>query len=116
MRGYEALVIFSSLGASAALQGGKTLFEEAVRKHGGKVLNRSELGKRLTGYSLKKAKEGYFVSFAFELPPEKIDALKQALQLTEDILKFTITKKLKAGKLLRSKPSQSQVLSTTGKR
>ena len=116
MKQYEALVIFPSQAASELLQGGKGAFEEVVKKHEGKILSRSELGKRFIGYSIKKAKEGYFASFVFELSPEKVDSLKRSLQLTEDILKFTIVKKAKVGELLRSKPVQSQTVSTAEKR
>ena len=116
MKLYEALIVFPSQGASELLQGGKSIFEEAVKKHEGKILNRGELGKRVTGYSLKKAKEGYFVSFVFELPPEKMDSLKRSLKLTEDILKFTIIKRSKVRQLLRSRPVQSQIVTAAEKR
>ncbi|MBI4394572.1 MAG: 30S ribosomal protein S6 [Candidatus Omnitrophica bacterium] len=108
MKAYEALVIFPSQNMGEALQsGGRNAFEELVKKEGGKVLSRTELGKRLLGYTIKKAREGYFVSFVFELSPEKMDGLKKLLQLAEDILKFTITVKPKVTLTRPSKPATS---------
>ncbi len=89
-------MIFPSQALGEALQGGgKNGFEETLKKHEGKVISRSELGKRFLGYSVKKTREGYVVSFVFELPPAKMSEFKRSLQLAEDILKFTITIKPK---------------------
>ena len=96
MRSYEALVIFPAQTPGESIQDGKNVFEDTVKKHEGKVVTRNELGRRLLGYTVKKQKEGNFVSFVFELAPEKTDAFKRALQLSDEILKFTITKWEKA--------------------
>jgi ribosomal protein S6 len=90
---YEALVIFPSQTASDVLSDGKNAFEETVKKFEGKILNRSELGRRPLGYSIKKSREGYFAAFDFDLMPEKMDPLTRALHLSESILKFMILKK-----------------------
>ena len=96
MKTYEALIIFPSQTLVEGLQGGgKNGFEEVIKKHEGKVVSRTELGKRFLGYPVKKAREGYVVSFVFELSPEKMEGFKRSLQLAEDILKFTITIKPK---------------------
>lgn len=104
MRTYEALVIFPSQVAGDLHQDAKNLFEEAVKKCEGKILNRTELGKRPLGYPIKKATEGYFVSFAFELLPDKMGPLRQSLQLVEGILKFTMIQKPKIELPRLSKP------------
>lgn len=90
---YEALVIFPSQAAAEPLSEGKNAFEEAVKKHEGKILNRSELGRRLLGYVIKKSREGYFAAFDFELSPEKVQPLTHALRLSDAVLKFTIIRK-----------------------
>ena len=100
MRTYEALVIFSP--AVTGLDS-KNTFEELVKKFEGKIVNRTEMGKRLIGYTVKKSKEGYFVAFDFELPQDKMDALKRALDLSEDVLKYTLIKKGKAKLALLAK-------------
>ena len=95
MKMYEALVIFPFQTGLELQQGVKNAFEEAVKKHEGKIVNRTEMGRRLLGYRIKKANEGYFVSYAFELTPDKAEALKKSIQLSEDILKCTIVCKPK---------------------
>ena len=100
MKSYEALIIFPAQFLGESLQDRKNIFEDIVKKHEGKITNRNELGRRPLGYTVKKQKEGSFVSFVFELEPSKADAFRRSLQLTEEILKFTITKKEKAGQIL----------------
>ena len=95
METYEALVIFPSQAAAEPLSDGKNAFEEAVKKNEGKILNRTELGRRLIGYAIKKSREGYFAAFDFELSPAKVEPLTHALRLSEAILKFTLVKKPK---------------------
>ena len=95
MEKYEALIIFPSQAAAEPLSEGKNPFEEAIKKFEGKVINRSELGRRSIGYPIKKAREGYFAAFDFELTPDKVEPLTRALRLTETILRFTIVKKRK---------------------
>ena len=95
METYEALIIFPSQAAAELLSDGKNAFEETVKKLEGKILNRSELGRRTFGYPIKKLREGYFAAFDFELLPAKVEPLTHALRLSEAILKFTIVKKPK---------------------
>lgn len=110
-------MIFPSQTIGEGLQGGgKNGFEEVVKKHEGKVLNRSELGKRFLGYPVKKVREGYFVSFVFELAPEKMDGLKRSLQLAEDILKFTLIVKPKVTFTRSAKPTSGHAVQVSEKR
>jgi ribosomal protein S6 len=92
---YEALIIFPSQAAAEPLSEGKNAFEELVKKFEGKILNRTELGRRLLGYPIKKSREGYFAAFDFELSPDKIQLLTHGLRLSEAVLKFTIVRKQK---------------------
>lgn len=92
MKKYEALVIFPP---SVTGLDGKNSFEELVRKNGGNITNRVEMGKRFLGYTVKKSKEGYIAGFDFELSPEKVIELRRLLDLSEDILKYTLVLKEK---------------------
>ena len=87
MKKYEALIIFSP--AITGLDT-KNSFEELIKKSGGNILNRLEMGKRFLGYPVKKSKEGYVVAFDFELSPDKMTEFRRSLDLTEDILKYTV--------------------------
>ena len=112
METYEALVIFPSQAAAEPLSDGKNAFEDLIKKYEGKILNRTELGRRLLGYVIKKTREGYFASFDFELAPDKIQPLSYALRLSEGVVKFTIVRKAKprAARRLKvaSKPKPAQ--------
>ena len=101
MKTYDALVIFPP---EVTGLDGKNAFEDLVKKNDGKILNRTEMGKRFLGYTVKKAKEGYFVAFDFELNPDRVDALKRLLDLSEDVIKYTITVKPKQKNLLSKHP------------
>ena len=92
MKKYDALIIFPP---SVTGLDGKNSFEELVKKNGGSILNRVEMGRRFLGYPVKKSKEGYVVGFDFELGPEKMGELRRTLDLSEDILKYTIVIKEK---------------------
>jgi len=116
LKTYEALVIFPSQTALEGHQDPKNSFEEIVKKHEGKVLNRTELGKRLLGYPIKKSKEAYVVSFVFELSPDKAEAFRRSLQLTEGILKFTIVTKSKVDLDRHFKPVPSPAVQTSERR
>jgi small subunit ribosomal protein S6 len=94
LRPYEALVITRTAGDASK----KSTFEDLVKKHGGKVLNQNDLGKRLLGYEVKKTKDGFVASYDFELGPDKVDGFKRSLQLAEDVLKYTLVLKPKPPK------------------
>lgn len=87
MKKYDSLIIFPP--ATTGLDS-KNSFEELVKKNGGSISNRTEMGKRFLGYPVKKSKEGYVVAFDFELEPAKMVELRRSLDLSEDILKYTI--------------------------
>ena len=95
MKTYEALVIIPPQLAGETLDRTKSIFEEAVKKHGGSVTNRLEIGRRPLGYVIKKSKEGFVTSFDFQVDPAQAGELSKTLRLAEDIVKFTIIEKPK---------------------
>ncbi len=107
MKKYDALIIFPP---SVSGLDSKNSFEELVTKNGGTITNRTEMGRRFLGYPVKKSKEGYVAAFDFELSPDKMGELRRSLDLSEDILKYTIVIKEKnkaAAKL--GAPSEKKV-------
>ena len=92
MKKYDALIIFPP---SVTGLDGKNSFEELIKKNGGNILTRTEMGRRFLGYPVKKSKEGYVVAFDFELSTDKMGELRRSLDLSEDILKYTIVIKEK---------------------
>jgi len=92
VRTYEGLIITPIAGA-AGTKDESANFESLVKKHGGNVLSRNDLGKRFLGYTVKKTKEAYVTGYDFELSPEKVEPLFKDLRLSENVLKFMITLK-----------------------
>ncbi len=103
MRTYEIVSFFTPQMAGEVLQQGKSVMEAIVQKQGGKIINVTDLGKRMLGYRVKKMNEGYCLVFDCELEPSSVSGLKHALQLSEEILKFTVVTKVvaKAGTFKR---------------
>ena len=99
MKTYDCLVIFPPTVSGLDT---KNAFEELVKKNGGQILNRIEMGKRFLGYPVKKSKEGYLAAFDVELEPGQMGELRRSLDLSEEILKYTIVikEKSKAAKKL----------------
>lgn len=116
MKTYEVLIIYPPQTLGEGQHDSKDIFEGIIKKHEGKVLNRTELGRRPLGYVVKKSREGHLVSFFVELPPNQLDAFKRSLQLAEGILKFTVVVKSKTELLRPAKPIAAQSVHTSEKR
>lgn len=99
LKTYDCLVIFPPTVTGLDT---KNAFEELVKKCGGQILNRIEMGKRFLGYPVKKLKEGYLAAFDVQLDPAQMGELRRSLDLSEEILKYTIVikEKSKAAKKL----------------
>ena len=64
MKSYEALIILPTQLVGDTTQSGKNIFEDLIKKHDGKIVSTTELGKRLLGYTVKRQKEGNVISSA----------------------------------------------------
>ena len=104
MKKYEILLMLPIHTGAELQQADTSAFETALTKQGGKILHRTDMGRRFLGYIVKKTKEAQIVSFDFELSPDKINELRRALLLEEGILKFTLIVKPKIGFPAPEKP------------
>lgn len=72
-----------------------TLFGELTKlfeEHGGKVLMEDRWGRRGLAYPVRGAKEGSFVIYYLELPPEKIKELDQSLRILKGVLRHLMVR------------------------
>lgn len=92
MKNYENIVIFDSGLGEEEVKGKVEEITKIVDKHKGKVKTTDIWGKRIFAYPIKKKREGFYVLFGMELPPESIGALKKELDLKEEILRYFILK------------------------
>jgi len=94
MRLYEGLIIFVPEASVEARKKHLELFEGLVAKHGGAIRNKTDWGKKLIGYSLRKNRDGYILIYEFEVAPAAIFEIERALTLDQDVLKHMITVKV----------------------
>lgn len=92
MTQYEALIIFPPEETPDAAKEEEKRFEEALRRLGGRSLEKREWGRRPLGYSLRKFREGRLVLWNVEIEGSQVGELKKSLALDEKILKATLTR------------------------
>lgn len=94
MKNYDVLLIFPPDETPDQRQANLKTIEDLVKKFSGTVTQKIELGKKVLGYSLRKFREGYVWAIELQVHPSKIQEVRNALQLQENLLKFMITIKV----------------------
>lgn len=109
MRGYEGLFIFPPEAAPEARKDQLEKLKELIQKFGGSLSHTEEWGKRPLGYAIRKFREGHMVVHHFQLDSLKTNELRKALELQEDLIKYTlVTKALdKKGPTKEREPSKA---------
>ena len=93
MRSYEGLFIFAPEATTDVRKNQLKNLDDLVAKFKGKVIQKTEWGKKPLGYPVKKFREGYIVVVDYQLDSLKQSEFRNLLLLQEDILKFMITTK-----------------------
>lgn len=91
MKSYEGMFIFPPEAAPEARKAQDKALDDLIKKFEGKILQKTEWGRKPLGYPLKKFREGHFVILDFQLPPLKMNEFRKALELQGDLLKFMLT-------------------------
>lgn len=100
MKSYEAIFVFPPISTPDERKAQDKAVDTQIEKFKGKILQRTEWGKRSLGYVVKRFREGLFVFVEFEMGPEGVNDLRKALEVNPDLLKYTVTvKDPKAGKV-----------------
>ena len=92
MRKYEGLFIFPAQEAAEALKAQDKHLEEMVRRFGGRTLEHRDWGRRALGFPVKRAREGRFVVWNFEMEPARMGEFRKAVELEESLLKATLVR------------------------
>lgn len=66
--------------------------EDILAKNGGEVTTKDEWGKRKLAYQIKKLDYAIYVYFELNLPAEAIDKIERQLNITNEVLRYLITK------------------------
>lgn len=59
---------------------------------GGEILKREDWGKRRLAYPITKFTEGFYSVLQFKLSSQSVHELDRTLKLTEEILRFLVTR------------------------
>jgi small subunit ribosomal protein S6 len=92
MNKYEALYIINSSLEEEARNGVIERFSGLVTANGGTVDNIDEWGKRRLAYPINDLNEGYYVLMHFTAKPDFPRELERNYKISDDILRYLITK------------------------
>ena len=66
--------------------------EKIFADNGGKVVSNDNWGKRKLAYPIKKSESAVYVFYTVEMPGENVRKLESTLNITDEVLRFLITK------------------------
>jgi small subunit ribosomal protein S6 len=72
-----------------------------VVAEGGQIVKVAPWGRRRLAYPIDRYREGSYHIVVFEAPPETIVELERSLQITEDVLRYLVTRAVKPVKVRR---------------
>ncbi|OGL36314.1 30S ribosomal protein S6 [Candidatus Saccharibacteria bacterium RIFCSPHIGHO2_12_FULL_47_17] len=66
--------------------------EKIITEAGGKIANTDNWGKRKLAYPIKKNEFAIYVFYTVEAPAEAVAHIEQTLNITDEVIRFLITK------------------------
>ncbi len=91
MQQYEIAVLYHP-DLEADLDKGTNKVEKLFKDAGGKIISTDNWGKRKLAYTIKKQDHAVYVFYTVELPAEAVRKLEGILNITDEIIRFLITK------------------------
>lgn len=104
MKSYDLVYIVRPDLDADALKAVTERMNQRIIDQGGTIEAVDVWGKKRMTFTVKKYREGIFVHTRFALPPNKVEEIRRAAALTEDVLRATITNAV--GKLPETKPAE----------
>jgi small subunit ribosomal protein S6 len=89
---YELMYIVRPTVDEQALAAVNEKIEKFITNGGGQLLKREDWGKRRLAYPIAKFTEGFYSVLQLDLPSRAVRDLDRSLKLTEEILRFLITR------------------------
>lgn len=102
MKSYDLVYIVRPDLDADALRAATERMSQRITDQGGTIEAVDVWGKKRMTYAVKKYREGVFVHTRFALDPRKLEEIRRAAALSEDVLRATITNAV--GKLAEPKP------------
>ena len=91
MRQYDAVFIYEP--GAEQLSTTREDVTGQFKEFGFRVLNEHDIGERSLAYAISKRNRGHYVRYEIEAEPEQLPAIKEALKLKPNILKFVFFRK-----------------------
>jgi small subunit ribosomal protein S6 len=111
MNQYEIAVLYHP-DLEVDLEKATSRVEKIFTDNGGKVVNTDNWGKRKLAYAIKRNESAIYVFYTVELPTEAVRKVESTLNITDEVIRFLITKPdlkaiAKAEKLKAEKAEQA---------
>lgn len=108
---YEIAVLYDP-GLEIDLEKASGKVEKIIAEAGGKIINTDNWGKRKLAYKVKKNEFAIYVFYTVEAPAEAVAQIEQTLNITDEVIRFLITKpdlkaKAKAEALAKEKAAKA---------
>lgn len=93
MRQYELGVVLRADLSEAERTGQLETLQTWVESAGGKVVEVDHWGRRRLAYPINKQRDGYYLFYTLELPPNAPVDLERNMTIAENFLRYLITRK-----------------------
>jgi ribosomal protein S6 len=91
MKKYEGLFIFPPELTGEGFKDPAAEVVKWIEKFQGKVIQKTDLGKKPLGHMIKKYKDGKMFLFDFEMDPSRTQDFRKELELQENLLKYMVS-------------------------
>lgn len=91
MNQYEIAVLYDP-GLEVDLSKAEDRVVKIFTDNGGKLISKDNWGKRKLAYSIKKNEHALYVFYQVELPPSSVLQIEGILNITDEVIRFSIIK------------------------
>lgn len=91
MTQYEVAVLYDP-GLEVDLSKAEDRVKKIITDNGGKITADDNWGKRKLAYKIKGNEHAIYVFYTVELPPETVQKVESTLNITDEVVRFLITK------------------------
>ena len=91
MKAYEALFVFPPESTPEIRKNQLKNLDDLFTKHKAQVTEKTEWGKKLLGYPIRKHAEGFSLVYNFQMDPAQAVEFRKGLDLQEDLMKYMVT-------------------------
>ncbi len=89
---YELMYVVRPTVDEQSLAAVNEKIDKFITTSGGELLRRDDWGKRRLAYPITKFTEGFYSVLQFKLPSTAVREIDRSLKLTEEVLRFLITR------------------------